>query len=286
MGVLAVALIVLFVYTKKLEKPKADDDEETAQTLTSETKEKKGKQNNTQEGKAEDLLGFRRIEQGVITMDDGRSIRAVIGVDSLNYHSLSDAEQETVDGSMAGVLASLSFSIQPVSITSPVDLQDYINKMEKRLHILPDAIQEYAKEHIQYLNEETKQEILIKQDYLVVGVDDMEDKEQAINELDRRCGLIISGLRRAGHIARVLDTQEASDIFYNVFHSNRVINARLKDALGDEHTSFAVERDTPVHPRFESQGQTGQPQMGQPNPAQDPVQQPVQQQEGKKMVML
>ncbi|MFD1363116.1 hypothetical protein ACFQ4A_15815 [Lentibacillus salinarum] len=263
-----------------MEQPKADDGEgeETEQPSTP----KKKKQKDTQEGKAEDLLGFRKIDQGIITMEDGRSIRAVIGVDSLNYHSLSDAEQEAVDGSMAGVLASLSFSIQPVSITSPVDLNDYIQKMQKKINMLPDTIQDYAREHMRYLDEETKQEILIKQDYLVVGVDDMADRQQAINELDRRCGLLISGMRRAGHIARVLDTQQASDVFYNVFHSNRVINARLKDALGDEHTSFVVRRDTPVQPHFETQEHARDPHMEQPKPGQGPAQQ----QDGKKLVML
>lgn len=240
MGVVAAVILVLLVYTKNMQKPRIEDDE-TSLTSKPETKNKKT-------GKAEELLGFRKIDQGVITLEDGRSLRAVIGVDAINYHSLSDSEQEAVDGAMAGVLASLSFSIQLITLTSPVDLQDYIRELKHITQSLPKALQIYAQAHIHYLHEETRQEILIKKDYLVVGVDEMEEPKQAINELDRRCGLIISGLRRAGHIARVLDTQAVSDIFYDIFHSNRVLNARLKDALGHEFTSFAVQSEKPAHP--------------------------------------
>lgn len=240
---IVVVIIILLIYSKKLQEPKEDDSEETPEKST---KAKK----NQKEGNAEDLLGFRKIEQGVITLEDGRSLRAVIGVDAINYHSLSESEQEAVDGSMAGVLASLSFGIQPVSITSPVDLQDYIQRLNQGVQALPDTLREYANEHMRYLDEETRQEILIKKDFLVVGVDGIDDKQKAINELDRRCGLVISGLRRAGHIARVLDTQEVADVYYDIFHANRVINARLKDALGDESSSFAVQRETPVQPQF------------------------------------
>src|SRR5699024_7920248 len=246
MVLLAIALLVLFIYTKKMEQPKFDNDEEG---LTDQ-KESQIQKDTKENGNAEDLLGFHSIDQGVITMEDGYRIRAVIGVDSLNYHSLSETEKSTIDGIMASVLASLSFDIQPISITRPVDLNDYIQKIEQDISHLPEVMQKYAREHIQYLDEETKQEILIKQDYLVVGVDHIENRDEAINELDRRCGLIISGLRRAGHIAYVLDTQQVSDIFYNIFHSNRVINARLNDALGDEHTSFVVKRDKEVKPHF------------------------------------
>lgn len=253
MGVIGVVIVVLLIYSKKLQAPKEDSDE-TAENNAKPSAQKKTK--NEMEGRAEDLLGFRKIEQGVITLEDGRSLRAVIGVDPLNYHSLSESEQEAVDGSMAGVLASLSFGIQPVSITSPVDLRDYTSQMKKDTAVLPDVLQQYAVEHIKYLEEETKREVLIKQDFLVVGVDYMEDTEQAINELDRRCGLVISGLRRAGHIAQVLDTQDVANIFYDIFHANRVVNARLKDALGDKSESFAVQRDKVVRPVFDKETQT------------------------------
>lgn len=255
MGVIGVVIVVLLIYSKKLQTPK-DDSEETNQKEKS--KQAKNKTQKGTEGRAEDLLGFRSIDQGVITLEDGKSLRAVIGVDALNYHSLSESEQEAVDGSMAGVLSSITYSIQPISITSPVDLQDFTAQMKKDISSLTGVLQQYAEEHIRYLDEETKQEILIKQDFLVVGTDWMEDRGQAINELDRRCGLIISGLRRAGHIAQVLDTQEVSNIFYDIFHANRVVNARLKDALGDQSVSFAVERDKAVHPTFEESEEQNQ----------------------------
>lgn len=245
MGVIAIVIIVLLLYTKKMQKPKEDNEILSAPKTKTKSK-KKGRT-----GKAEDLLGFRKIDQGVITFEDGRSLRAVIGVDAMNYHSLSESEQEAVDGAMAGVLASLSFSIQLVTLTSPVDLQDYISELKQITKSLPEALQTYAEAHIHYLDEETRQEILIKKDYLVVGVDGIEETQQAINELDRRCGLVISGLRRAGHIARVLNTEGVTDIFYDIFHSNRVINARLKDALGYESTPFAVQSEKLVQPLFD-----------------------------------
>lgn len=231
------AIIGLLIYSKKLEAPKVE------KTTEQEQEQGKRKKKN-KEGHVEDLLGFKTIDRGVITLPNGYSLRAVLGVSSIHYNLLSETEQRAVDGVLASVLASLSFSIQPISITRPVDLNAYVSKLRKQSEKLTGALKAYAEDHIKYLDEVTKRQVLVKQDYLVVGVDSIEDVEKAKTELDRRCGLIISGLRRAGLFAHVLDTQEVADIFYDIFHSNRVVNARIDEAIESGETSYYVKGNT------------------------------------------
>lgn len=210
--------------------------------------EEKNKKTKNHQGAPEDLLGFQKIDQGIIYLENGRSLRAIIGVDSIHYYLLSEEEQEAVDGALASVLASLSYPVQPLSITKPVDLYSYIEKLKRDISKAPATMRQYGEQHIAFLEEETKQQILIKQDYLVVGVDNVaaEDLQQAKSELDRRCGLIISGLRRAELVAHVLDTYEVMGIFYDIFHANRVMSARLNE--NDEWENYFVTSEKPIKP--------------------------------------
>lgn len=199
---------------------------------------KKRKKDGTENDVLE-LLPFKTIENGLIWHNDG-SVQAVIGVDSIHYHLLSEQEKKAVDGALASLLASLSFPIQPLSITRPVDLKDYVDALSNMLREAPDVLQEYGRDHLNFLDHKTKQEVLIKQDYVVFGVEQMEDVQKMKAELDRRAGLIISGLRRAGLFARVLDTEDVAAVFYDVYHGNRAIRQRLSDAFKQDYFSLYV----------------------------------------------
>jgi hypothetical protein len=244
MAILLIAIIAVFIVLKKMEQPKILD--ESIRKKTKEKEEKKKTKNRT--GVPEDLLGFQKIDQGIIYLENGHSLRAIIGVDSIHYYLLSEEEQEAVDGALASVLASISYPVQPLSITKPVDLYSYIESLKSDISKAPATMQQYGEQHIAFLEEETKQQILIKQDYLVVGVDNVEpeDLQQAKSELDRRCGLIISGLRRAELVAHVLDTYEVMGIFYDIFHANRVMSARLNEK--DELETYFVKSEKPIKP--------------------------------------
>ncbi|WP_188623257.1 hypothetical protein [Caldalkalibacillus thermarum] len=251
----------------------AEREEEVQEEERNEEK-RKGSENDIQE-----LMPFKKIENGLIWREDG-SIQAVIGVDSLHYHLLSENEKRTIDGALGSLLSSLSFPVQPLSITRPVDLGDYVDSLRNVLDEAPESMKEYGQDHILFLEEKTRQEVLIKYDYLVFGVEHMDDEQKMKAELDRRAGLILSGLRRAGMYARVLDTPEVAAVFYDIFHGNRAIRQRIQDAFRHDYFSLYVSRK-------EEQPQQGldappPPEMvDKPEPSQ-----PMDKEERKRLVML
>lgn len=185
-----------------------------------------------------ELLPIKEIKHGVIYTDEG--LTAVIGVDSIHYHLLAEEEKRGVDGALATLAASLSFPIQPISITRPVDLKEYIMDLKKLIDQKDGVIREYGYNHLSYLENLTRKEIMIKQDYLVFSCPWKEDEKSTKEELDRRAGLIISGLRRAGHYARVLDTPAVAELFFDIFHGNKPVTVRVQDAFTEDYFSLYV----------------------------------------------
>lgn len=187
-----------------------------------------------------ELLPIKEIKNGIVYTDEG--LTAVIGVDSIHYHLLSEEEKRAFDGALATLAASLSFPIQPLSITRPVDLKDYIMDLKKLVDQKDGIIREYGYDHLAYLENLTRKEIMIKQDLLVFSCPWKEDEKSTKEELDRRAGLIISGLRRAGMFARVLDTPEVAEIFFDIFHANKPVTVRVQDAFTEDYFSLYVSR--------------------------------------------
>ena len=236
---LVVVTVVVLVILKRMEKknPPANAEEPVKTNTT-------GKRKNGRS--VAELLPIQDIKHGLIYTDDG--ITAVIGVDSIHYHLLSESEKQAVDGALASLLASLSFPVQPLSITRPVDLKDYIVDLKKLVDSTDGVLREYGYDHLSFLESRTRQEIMIKQDYFVFSCPWQDDEEQTKAELDRRAGLIISGLRRAGMIARVLDTPQVAEIFFDIFHANKPITARVKDAFTEDYFALYVSKEEQQKP--------------------------------------
>src|SRR5436309_9893343 len=78
----------------------------------------------------QNTLQIAEIRDGIVIMSDG-SYRSVIMVKSINFDLMSPQEQEAVEYSYQGFLNSLYFPIQIFIRSQRVDLQPYIEKLDK-----------------------------------------------------------------------------------------------------------------------------------------------------------
>src|SRR4051812_31950835 len=78
----------------------------------------------------QNTLQIAEIRDGVVIMSDG-SFRSVIMVKSINFDLMSPQEQEAVEYSYQGFLNSLYFPVQIFIRSQKVDLQPYIEKLDK-----------------------------------------------------------------------------------------------------------------------------------------------------------
>ena len=78
----------------------------------------------------QNTLQIAEIRDGIVIMNDG-SFRSVVMVKSINFDLMSPQEQEAVEYSYQGFLNSLYFPIQIFIRSQKVDLQPYIEKLDK-----------------------------------------------------------------------------------------------------------------------------------------------------------
>jgi hypothetical protein len=78
----------------------------------------------------QNALHIAEIRDGIVIMDDG-SFRAVVMCKSINFDLMSPQEREAVEYSYQGFLNSLYFPVQIFIRSQRVDLQPYIDKLDK-----------------------------------------------------------------------------------------------------------------------------------------------------------
>jgi type IV secretory pathway VirB4 component len=84
----------------------------------------------TNPNSTQNALQIAEIRDGIVIMNDG-SFRSVVMVKSINFDLMSPQEQEAVEYAYQGFLNSLYFPVQIFIRSQKVDLQPYIEKLDK-----------------------------------------------------------------------------------------------------------------------------------------------------------
>ena len=221
-------------------------------------------------------------------MNDG-SFRSVIMAKSVNFDLMSPQEQEAVEYSYQGFLNSLYFPIQIFIRSEKVDLQPYIEKLDKIRSehdnmLLAMLMDDYIG-YIDALSQQTN--IMDKRFYIVVpyfpttdvqkaltqsknfitGLSTLfsskeqhitineAELEQAKTELRNRAQSVLSGLLQAGVQGLTLDTQELIELYYDTYNPDTATRQQLKnfDDLNADVVTKGQGNATPAHLQRELQ---------------------------------
>jgi hypothetical protein len=195
-------------------------------------------------------------------MNDG-SCRSVIMVKSINFDLMSSQEQEAVEYSYQGFLNSLYFPVQIFVRSQQVDLQPYIEKLDKirteHDNMLLALLMEDYIGYIDQLSQQTN--IMDKKFYVVVPyfpeidvqkalsqskgfitglakifknkeehvVINEADLEKAKTELRNRVQAALGGLMQCGIQGLPLDTQELIELYYDSYNPDTATRQQLKN---------------------------------------------------------
>lgn len=210
----------------------------------------------------QNALQIAEIRDGIMIMSDG-SFRSVIMVKSINFDLMSQQEQEAVEYSYQGFLNSLYFPIQIFIRSQKVDLQPYIEKLDKirsehdnmLLALLMDDYINYIDQLGQQTNIMDKKFYIVipyfphvdvqkaltqsknflsgiiglfetKEQHVVVNEDDL---EKAKTELRNRVQSVLSGLIQCGIQGLPLDTQELIELMYDTYNPDTATRQQLKN---------------------------------------------------------
>lgn len=210
----------------------------------------------------QNTLQIAEIRDGIVIMNDG-SFRSVVMVKSINFDLMSGQEQEAVEYSYQGFLNSLYFPIQIFIRSQKVDLQPYIEKLDKirteHDNMLLALLMEDYITYIDQLSQQTN--IMDKRFYVVIpyfpvadvkqaltqsktflsGIADMfnskeqhvtineADLEAAKTELRNRVQSTLSGLLQCGIQGLPLDTQELIELYYDTYNPDTATRQQLKN---------------------------------------------------------
>ena len=210
----------------------------------------------------QNMLQIAEIRDGIVIMSDG-SFRSVVMVKSINFDLMSQGEQEAVEYSFQSFLNSLYFPIQIFIRSQKVDLQPYIERLDKirteHDNMLLAMLMEDYIAYIDQLGQQTN--IMDKKFYVVIPyfphvdvqkaisqsknfvtgfaalfnskeqhvVINEENLEKAKTELRNRVQAVLSGLLQCGVQGLPLDTQELIELYYDTYNPDTATRQQLKN---------------------------------------------------------
>lgn len=211
----------------------------------------------------QNTLQIAEIRDGIVIMNDG-SFRSVVMVKSINFDLMSGQEQEAVEYSYQGFLNSLFFPVQIFMRSQKIDLQPYIEKLDKIRSEHDNMLLAYLMEdYINYIDALSQQtNIMDKKFYVVVPFFPMidtankavaqsknfltglsgllnkkeehvvinePDLENAKTELRNRVQAVLAGLLQCGIQGIPLDTQELIELYYDTYNPDTATRQQLKN---------------------------------------------------------
>lgn len=216
----------------------------------------------TNPNSTQNTLQISEIRDGIVIMNDG-SFRAVVMVKSINFDLMSPEEQESVEYAYQGFLNSLYFPVQIFLRSQKVDLQPYIEKLDKiRTEHDNMLLAMLMEDYIGYIDQLAMQtNIMDKKFYVVIpyfpvagpeisttqnknffsGLMSMfnnkenhvvineADLEKTKAELRNRVQAVLGGLQPCGVQGLPLDTQELIELYYDTYNPDTATRQQLKN---------------------------------------------------------
>lgn len=233
----------------------------------------------------QNTLQIAEIRDGIVIMNDG-TFRSIVMAKSINFDLMSQSEQEAVEYSYQGFLNSLYFPVQIFIRSQKVDLQPYIEKLDKvrteHDNMLLALLMEDYIGYIDMLSQTTN--IMDKKFYIVIPFASSPDQEKQLaqsksfvigfaelfntkeqkvvineqqlekakTELRNRVQAVMGGLMQSGVKSLPLDTEELIELYYDTYNPDTATRQHLKNF--NDLTADIVTKGEGTAPRSNLQG--------------------------------
>lgn len=200
-------------------------------------------------------LDIAEIREEAVVLSDG-TLRAVLGVSSINFALKSEEEQEAIIAAYVSFLNSLDFPLQIVIHSRRLNIEDYLNRLadserQQTNELLKAQIADYR----QFVGELVEiGQIMSKRFYVVVPYDPFTNKRKGFfqrlqeiftpgaavrlkeerfqerrKSLQSRVDAVVTNLGSMGISARQLDTQTLIELYYSVYNPELYESQKLTD---------------------------------------------------------
>lgn len=213
------------------------------------------KKSKMQAASTQQYLDIAEIKYDTVVMKDG-SLRAVLGVSSINFALKSEDEQNAIISSYVSFLNNLNTPLQIVIQSRDLNIQNYIDYLKKLEREQTNRLLKIqTAEYIEYIKELVSiGKIMNKKFFVVVSYNPAGDKRKGFfsllsealkpasifrlkevkflrykESLSRRVDSVISALMSLGVDVNQLNTQELIELYYGFYNPETVKNQVLTD---------------------------------------------------------
>jgi type IV secretory pathway VirB4 component len=200
---------------------------------------------------SQDLIAVKNIRDGTLILQDG-TLCQIIMVGGLNLSLRSEMEQNAIIGSYQDFLNSLDFSIQFIVHSRKINIQKYLNLLEKRRSEEGSALlQNQIAEYREFIGGFVKDNAIMRKIFLAVvpyytsvvsassGIAGLlpfhskkptpqnttateEEFQKNLSSLRQRVSQVIEGLHTVGLETKVLEDNELVELLYNFYNPGTV----------------------------------------------------------------
>jgi hypothetical protein len=173
-------------------------------------------------GSSRHQIAIKGVSDGVLELPNNEH-RIIVETSSINFHLMSENEQDATVDIYRAFLNSLSFPVQIVQKVRALDLDDYLAEFELKkekesLEIYKHQIEGYIK-YVKSLVKTNK--ILARQFYIIIPYKaaPKESSDAAREQLANRLSIVEKGLANVGIKTRLLGSLEVLDLFYSSYNA-------------------------------------------------------------------
>lgn len=196
--------------------------------------------------KTQDFIPIKEIRDGIVVLKDG-SIRAILMASAINIALKSAEEQQAIVLQFQSFLNSLDFPVQISVQSRRYDIKPYLLTLEKRIEQQEEELLRLqTREYIEFIRWFTDSvNIMSKKFYIIVPYagtvsaqkktgpidtiintlvptknfgSNAEQFEEQRSQIEQRIAIVKAGISRLGVRASQLNTEQAIEVFYNMFN--------------------------------------------------------------------
>jgi len=191
------------------------------------------------------FVDVKEIKNGVVILKDN-SLRAVVMVSGVNFDLKSQDEQDIITSAYQSFLNGLDFSLQTIVHSRKLNIDRYLERMQGIFEKEPSQLlRTQISEYIEFIRGLVKDnEIMTKTFFIVVPYEGLgmqnvkkgltsffgkkkdagehETFEQQVIQLQQRVDQVVAGMSQAGLRAVVLNDEELTELYYNLYNPEAV----------------------------------------------------------------
>ena len=161
----------------------------------------------------------------------GNRYSSILRLGNIDYHMLSDDEQEVIENVLVQTALSIDYNIQFYNTTETIDTSKIINMMQKN-ELYSYKANEYKEYMINYLqNLMENRNITVVRNYAIISYDGLFEDAQI--ELLRFCNSFKNNLLRAKIQTEILEEIELYNLLFRELNKNSKVKLDLLNTGGE-----------------------------------------------------